>query len=156
MFQKTYVKYILILIIAIIIVNPIVLSLDNENQSLRKNVSLNRIQISNIKSNAMPIEDLDPLTDIQVTVTIKEIRAFDTIDKYSEPDFFVKVIINNEELTSPIWKNQKHIEDLNWFYQFDVPDDEEFVSITIQLWDWNPGLNTHCDIACNDNSNANS
>ena len=44
----------------------------------------------------MPLlEDFDPLVDnITVTVTINEIRALKTIDLLSDPDFYVKVRIN--------------------------------------------------------------
>ena len=47
-------------------------------------------------------EDLDPLVDLEVTVTIKEIRALDKIDRYSDPDFYVKVFINDEKFKSEI------------------------------------------------------
>ena len=97
-------------------------------------------------------EDLDPLVDLQVTVTIKEIRAFDDIDKYSEPDFYIKLYINNEEFTSDIWRNQAHIT-TPWSKTVDVPDDVEFVNIKIELWDWDFGINKLCDIAVNDNEN---
>ncbi len=98
-------------------------------------------------------EDFDPLVDIVVTVDINCIRALDIIDKHSDPDFFVKVIINGEVFQSPVWKNQKYLYNLDWSCTADVPDDEEFVDIQIQLWDWNIGKNTLCDIATNDNSN---
>jgi len=100
------------------------------------------------------LTDLDPLVDIHVTVAIKEIRALDEIDIHSDPDFYVKVFINDDQYTSPVWKNQKYITDPQWSCTSNVPDDEEFVWITIQLWDWNIGLDTLCDIAANDNSNA--
>jgi len=41
-------------------------------------------------------EDLDPLVDLQLTITIKEIRAFDKIDQFSDPDFYVKLIVNED------------------------------------------------------------
>jgi len=154
MFQKSYMKTILVLVLCFFMIHPIVLSIENAKPFSLEQSEYNTLK-SNVKSNVMPVEDLDPIDDIKVTVTINEIRAFDTIDKYSEPDFFVKIIINNEEFTSPIWKNQKHINDVKWFCQLDVPDDEEFVYVTIQLWDWNIGFNTHCDIASNDNGDAN-
>lgn len=97
-------------------------------------------------------EDLDPYVDLEITVTIKEIRAFDDIDKYSKPDFFVKLYINEYEFTSDIWMNQDHIT-IPWSKTVDVPDDKEFVEIKIELWDWDIGLNKLCDIAVNDNDN---
>lgn len=97
--------------------------------------------------------DLDPLVDLEVTVTIKEIRAFDEIDRHSYPDFYVKVFINDMVFQSPIWRNQKYVTNPGWSATLDVPDEEEFVEIKIQLWDWNLGKDTLCDIAKNDNEN---
>lgn len=93
------------------------------------------------------LEDLDQLVDLQVTVEINTIRAFDIIDKHSEPDFYVKVFINDNEFKSPVWKNQKYVENPSWSATCDVPDDQENVTIKIQLWDWNLGFNRLCDIA---------
>ncbi|MCK5261614.1 MAG: hypothetical protein KAJ44_05495, partial [Thermoplasmatales archaeon] len=75
-------------------------------------------------------DDLDPLVDIEVTVEIQQIRAFDKddkqlsllpfnpiffkreyIDKESDPDFYIKVLINNEESTSDTWHDTKYIYD---------------------------------------------
>jgi len=96
-------------------------------------------------------EDLDPLVDLKVTVKIKEIRALDKIDEVGDPDFYVKVFINSEEFTSPIWYNKKYVKDDDciWYATKDVPDDVENVSIKIQLWDWNPGLDVLCDLSEN-------
>ena len=101
------------------------------------------------------LEDIDPLVNLQVTVTIDEIRALDQIDANSEPDFYLKVYINDKEFKSPVWENQRYIKDPEWSCTWDVPDDVEWVNITIQLWDKNIGFDTLCDIAANDNGNAN-
>ena len=99
-------------------------------------------------------EDFDPLVDIVVTVEIKAIRSlemphlgktYDKIDKYSNPDFYVKVFINGVEFRSPVWKNQKYVYE-SWKASLDVPDDVEFVNITIQLWDADAGIDKLCDI----------
>lgn len=95
-------------------------------------------------------EDLDPLVNLYVTVTIKEIRAFDDIDLYSDPDFYVKLYVNDEQFTSNIWMNQVHVTD-PWSKTVNVPDNIEWVNITIELWDWQPGPDKLCDIAVNDN-----
>ncbi|MFE3846081.1 hypothetical protein ACFL1L_04395 [Thermoplasmatota archaeon] len=107
--------------------------------------------LSSYKNN----EDIDPLINLEVTVDINEIRAFDIIDKKTDPDFYARIFINGEEFRSPIWKNQKYLSNLNWSCTLDVPDDQEFVEIIIQLWDWNIGRDTLCDIALNDNENPN-
>ncbi|HVQ01470.1 MAG TPA: hypothetical protein VMT57_08150 [Candidatus Thermoplasmatota archaeon] len=101
-----------------------------------------------VRASTAPIStDFDPLADISITVTIQKIRALDKldwqvhkreyIDATSDPDFFVKVIINGNEFTSPVWMNQKYIYDPNWSATLNVPDDVEFVNVTIQLWDAN-------------------
>jgi hypothetical protein len=96
---------------------------------------------------AATTQDFDPLVDISVTVTINKIRAFDKldaqllrreyIDRDSDPDFFLKVIINGNEFTSPVWPNTKYIYDPQWSATLNVPDDVELVNIVIQLWDAN-------------------
>jgi len=102
-------------------------------------------------------EDLDPLVDIIVTVEIQKIRSLEKndrqlfsrekIDPFSDPDFYVKVFINDVEFESPIWRNTKYVYDPQWSATLNVPDDQENVSIKIQLWDWNIGIDTLCDIS---------
>jgi hypothetical protein len=92
-------------------------------------------------------DDIDPLVDLIVTVEIKQIRSFDKIDRFSKPDFFVKIFINDAEFVSCVWHNMEFIYDPQWSATCNVPDDEEFVDITIQLWDWNAGMNKLCDIS---------
>jgi C2 domain len=109
-------------------------------------------------------DDFDPLDPtVNVTVTINEIRSLEAknyqssspfwfptiskIDPFSNPDFYVKVIINGQEFKSPIWYNTKYVYNPNWSATENVPKDQEFVNITIQLWDHNPlGLDRLCDI----------
>jgi hypothetical protein len=101
--------------------------------------------------------DYDPLVDVEVTVEIKKIRSFDKfdwqvpalekIDLTSDPDFYVKVFINNEEFVSDVWHNTKYIYDPQWSATLNVPDEEEFVDIKIQLWDWEVGMDKLCDIS---------
>jgi len=102
-------------------------------------------------------EDLDPTTDLWVTVEIQQIRAFErltrvtntieNIDLLSKPDLYVKVFINGEEFKSPVWHNTRYVYQQPWKASLNVPDDEEWVNITIQVWDWNLGLDTLCDIS---------
>jgi len=103
------------------------------------------------------MNDFDPLTDTQITFHLEEIRSFEKndnqvnfkeyIDRYSDPDFYVIVIINNVSYKSQIWRNTKYVYNPNWSVTVDVPDDVETVNIKIQLWDWNIGLNQLCDIS---------
>jgi hypothetical protein len=92
--------------------------------------------------------DFDPLVEnITVTVTINEIRALKTIDVLSDPDFYVKVKINGKEFISDIWQNMKYVGNPNWSAACVVPKDNEFVNITIELWDKNTGMDRLCDIS---------
>ena len=95
--------------------------------------------------------DFDPLVDIIVTFDVLVIRALDKIDKLSDPDFFVKVFINNEEFISHTWDNTNYLYNC-WSVTKNVPDEEEFVDIKIQLWDWNKNNNKICDISKNNNN----
>lgn len=108
-----------------------------------------------IETSVYGSEDIDPLVDLEVTVTIKEIRALDKIDLFGDPDFYVKVFINDVEHTSPIWRNQKYVKPI-WSVTQDVPDDEENVYIKIQLWDQNFLRDKICDISQSDQSDPNS
>jgi len=95
--------------------------------------------------------DFDPLdSTINVTVSINEIRALKTIDLFSDPDFYVKVTINNNTFESPVWQNTKNVEDPNWSATTEVPKDEEFVNVSIELWDKNSGNDMLCDISPDD------
>ena len=122
-------------------------------------IEKNREQIE-IENNSNPIENclvitsgddeenLDPLVDLEVTFTIKEIRALDKIDFIGKPDFYVKVFINDEVRQSPIWRNQKYVNE-TWSTTVDVDDFEQNVSIKIQLWDKFLFLDKLCDLSEN-------
>ena len=101
--------------------------------------------------------DLDPLVDIHVTFELLKLRSLEKydnhlnfreyIDRYSYPDFYLKVWINDQMFQSPIWRNTRYIYDPDWKVTANVPDDEEWVNITIQLWDSNIGRDQKCDIS---------
>jgi hypothetical protein len=95
------------------------------------------------------MEDYDPLVEqIVVTVAIQEIRALDTMDLLSDPDFYVKVSINDNTFKSPVWREMKYVEEPNWAASCEVPKDTEFVDIVIELWDKNPlSRGQLCDIS---------
>ncbi len=86
--------------------------------------------------------DFDPLVDIAVTVDIQAIRylAIDDLQTFPKntgnntPNLFLKVFINDQEFTSPVWNNQKYIYNPGWNATLNVPDDVENVTITFQLW----------------------
>jgi len=132
-------------------------------------ILMTTIPISGLRADPTPVStDFDPLVDISVTVTINKIRAFDKVDwqllkreyvdRNSDPDFFVKVIINGEEFTSPVWPNTKYIYDPQWSATLNVPDDVEFVNVVIQLWDANESgaPDKLCDISPDTGSTSDS
>ena len=139
------------------------------------NVSALYVQIkTNTTTGTFDNTDLDPLDPaVNVTVTIKEIRSLvrnyqsltsriwnptiSKIDPFSDPDFYVNVIINGQEFKSPIGYNTKYVYNPNWSATKNVPKDKEFVNITIQLWDNNPsGIDQLCDISGNSEERPNS
>ena len=80
----------------------------------------------------------------------KQVFFEEIIDQNSDPDFYVKVFINDVEFVSDVWDNTLYIYDPQWSAVLDVPDDEEFVDIKIQLWDSmdeNYDGNRLCDVS---------
>jgi hypothetical protein len=98
------------------------------------------------------LTDFDPLVDIEVTIDFKALRALDYIDVNSDPDFFLKLSINDEEFTTSVFTDSKCLYDF-WSVTYDVPDDVENVDFMIEVWDSNPLDNTLCDISGKPNSN---
>ena len=102
--------------------------------------------------------DFDPLVDLEVTVEIQKIRAFDKhdvqlrvkeyVDSDSDPDFYVKVIINDEEFISETWNDTKYIYTPEFAPTLNIPDDEAYVDIEIQLWDAYDGSGSGDDKLC--------
>jgi len=101
--------------------------------------------------------DFDPLVNISVTVEINKIRSLEKLDlqiptnkkinTFGNPNFYVKVFINDVEFSSPIWYSTKYVYDPQWSATLDVPDDKEYVNVKIQLWDWNINGDILCDIS---------
>ncbi len=144
-------KMIFIIIITILLLSSNVYAMNITQKKINKQITFNNINITDFIKNNNGKEDIDPTVDLKISVKIKEIRAFDKIEKFSDPDFYVKVIINDEEITSNIWRNKIHVSD-EWSTPFiDVPDENEWVNVTIQLWDSDLVLDKLCDIANNDN-----
>ena len=104
--------------------------------------------------NILLSEDVDPLVDLNITIDILAIRALDTIDLLSDPDFFVVASIDNEQFTSPVWNNQYYLYNC-WSISKNIDDAKEFVDISLQLWDSNIFRNKLCDIGDDSNNNGN-
>jgi len=62
-------------------------------------------------------------------------NKIETENANANPSLYVEVYINDIKSTSDIWEDQRYIYDISWKVTLDVPDDEEFVDIKIQLWD---------------------
>jgi hypothetical protein len=101
---------------------------------------------SNLNNKESYEEDFDPLVDIEITVDIMSIRTLDTTYFPTYPDFFVKVCINSEEYLSPLWQNSPYLETIHWTATADIPDDIEYVNITIELVKKSIYGDTPCDI----------
>jgi hypothetical protein len=105
-------------------------------------------QINHTVITPVSCADFDPLDEnIIVTVTINEIRALKTIDVLSNPDFYLKIKINGKEFISGVWQNMMYVENPNWSASYEVPKDNEFVNVSIALWDKGNGLDSLCDIS---------
>ena len=140
--NSNIIRSMLVLIISISLV-----STANAFSQKSKNTS-----ISNLND-----DDLDPLVDVEVTVEITKIRslekkdnhipAIEKIDWLSDPDFYVKIFINDQESVSQTWHNTKYVYNPQFSAKLNVPDEEEFVDIKIQLWDKNVGRDQLCDIS---------
>ena len=94
-------------------------------------------------------KELDSDNEISITIEFLSIRALDIIDEQSDPDFYIKIIIDNNEFLSDIWYNKKFIYNLNYSIEFIIPSDSEIVNIQIQLWDFGDEINYDriCDIS---------
>jgi len=123
-------------------------------------ISSNTIVTSSyIKRNNL---DYDPLVDISVTVDFQTIRFLEDEESSSQkirlprlpqifinkllgtklqlslnndPSLYLKVIINDNEFISNTWSSSRYIYNPDWSVTFNVPDDQEFVDIKIQLFD---------------------
>jgi hypothetical protein len=112
-----------------------------EEKEVNKSNSNNRETMQNDG-----LEDLDELVDLELTFTIKEIRTLDKLDILNEADFYVKVFINGEKwFTTDVWQNKNYVNP-NVSKTIDIPDNEEYVNITIQLWDKDLINDQICDI----------
>jgi hypothetical protein len=96
--------------------------------------------------------DFDPLVDIEVTVEIISIRTLDDTIVPTNPDFFVKVLINSEEFLSPLWQDSPYLDDIHWKATANVPDDVEYVDVVIELYNKTANGENLCDIGKDKNS----
>ena len=155
-------RLLIIVVGMLTIISTLTGSITAESYIFQETKNLNRSVeeiIQEISATSLNNDDIDPLVDLTVTVEIQQIRSLETsdvsvipidkIDLLSDPDFYVKVFINDQEYTSPVWNDMKYVYDPQWSATCNVPDEEEFVNITIQLWDSNPYGDKLCDLSDN-------
>jgi len=84
-----------------------------------------------------------------INIEFIRIRSLDEIDSYSDPDFYLKVFIDDQEFTSNIWHNTKYVYDTGFSPTAIITEDLEKVNIKIQLWDYADENDTDrlCDIS---------
>ena len=103
--------------------------------------------VHSIETSSSTMQDFDPLVDTNITIDIIAIRSLEEFDNHlSNADFFIKIFINNVKYTSEIWHDTSYIYETPFSVTTDVPDNEEYVLIKIQLWEWNSDENLLCDI----------
>jgi len=83
--------------------------------------------------------------DVEVVVIITAIRALDRIEDDSLPSFFVRLFLNAEEYTSPIWQDKNDVYP-DWSASVLVPESQENISVNIQLWNSQETGDQPCDI----------
>jgi hypothetical protein len=90
---------------------------------------------------------------VNITIDIVAIRALDRLDPLSNPDFFVKLFINDATFTSQIWENTSYVYHC-YSATMNVPDDNKTVDVGIQLWENDGTENEQCDISKDLNINV--
>jgi hypothetical protein len=131
-------------IISIII---IVLFLSGSANAIKFSINTNEMV-----SQSTDFKDIDPLIDLNLTIDILAIRALECFDKNSDADFYLKIWINDELFISPIWHDLNYLYDI-YSINTDVSDQDEIVSIQIQLFEFDQYKDKLCDI--NEQKNQN-
>jgi len=103
-------------------------------------VTMQKALANNYDPSTAPAENLQ-LGSSEFTVSEKPTTLQD------EPNMYAKVFINGVEFESDVWENTRYIYDPQWSATLNVPDEEEFVNIRIQLWNSNIITDTLCDIS---------
>ncbi len=80
------------IVLSIIMVGVFLFSLNVSAVKTTQNTSQQNLfstSPSQYTQQSSSVEDIDPLVDLEVTVTIKEIRALKKMDNFGQADFFV-------------------------------------------------------------------
>ena len=97
------------------------------------------------------INDFDPLVDTSITIDILCIRGLEEETDDVDPVLKMNIEINEQSFQSQIWNHQKYINDPQFSITTDVPDDEEIVTINMELIDTSTGEDIYCDIGNQNN-----
>jgi len=79
--------------------------------------------------------DWDPTVDIKVTVNIKRLKCYDSVDWGTAADMYVKVYIYDTWKKSSVFHKNDNDVSPNWHCEINVPDNQENIPIKIQVWD---------------------
>ena len=74
-------------------------------------------------------------------------RTVEILNVNDDPSMYLKVFINDVEFVSDVWSDTRYVYDPQWSATLNVPDDQEFVNIKIQLLDSEHGDNMLYDIS---------
>jgi len=94
-------------------------------------LSINSLNAKNLKSN-----ETAKIDDKLVTIKFLSIRALDQIDDFSDPDFYLNIIYDDQEFTSEIWQNSKYINNPDFSPILKISNEIEEIKIKIQLFDY--------------------
>jgi hypothetical protein len=95
--------------------------------------------------------DYDPLVDVYLNFNLLGILALDSIDDSSDPDFYVRVVIEDEEFISPTFYDCKFVYNC-WSFTKDIDDYIDILNISIELFDKELSGDRLCDISQNKNN----
>jgi len=90
-------------------------------------------------------DDLDPLVDLNITIDFQYIRGLDPAYQQNPPDFFMKLWIDGALFESPMWNDTLRVYN-PWNITYNIPDDQDNVSVLIELWNNQDGSPVLCDL----------
>ena len=89
---------------------------------------------------------LDNSNDRRIYIDISCLRSFDKMDLFNDPDLYIKVRIDDEWFTSPVFKNKEYVYDCCSFSK-DLRKNQNLVNINIQVWEDSRFIDRICDIS---------
>ena len=97
--------------------------------------------------------DVDPLIDLELIVTVQTIRGLEDAFATYE-DFFINLTIQDTTFTSLQWKTLPYVNNINWTIVYDIADDEEEdIVISLALYAHTDDGVILCDLSNDSNQN---